>query len=133
MPQGQEKIDCQMPGGWEFFCANARGVPGGMVRAGIEQDIQTVKFFQSAENISLNSEKLRRKTILSQTIFARILTLNATFAPRSPLQPTPRAPRLACLSHYSCFCFIKPSKIRATRIALKLLRSGQKQNLQAFF
>ena len=79
---------------------------------------QTVKFFQCAENISLNFEKLRRKTILSQTIFAQILTLNATFAPRSPLQPTPRAPRLACLPHYSCFCFIKPSIQRSELLGL---------------
>ena len=46
-------------------------------------------------------------------------TLNTTFAPRSPLQPYSKSPHLACLSH-------------STRIILKLLRSGQKQNLQAF-
>ena len=76
--------------------------------------------------------------ILLQTIFARILTLSTsydtTFAPTSPLQPystspSPR-PSLALfllLLHQSIH-----TKIRATRIVLKLLRSVQKQNLQAF-
>ena len=40
MPQGQEKIGYQMPVGQEFFlCKMPRGVPGGMVREGIEQDV----------------------------------------------------------------------------------------------
>ena len=100
-------ISCSAPSGPLIICPS-----------GVETTDQTVKFFQCAENISLNSEKLRRKTILSQTIFARILTLNATFAPRSPLQPTPRAPRLACPSHYSSFCFIKPSIQRSELLGL---------------
>ena len=39
MPQDREKIDPPMPGGREFFGANARGCPGGMVRVGIEGDV----------------------------------------------------------------------------------------------
>ena len=40
MPGGREKVDCQMPGGREFFLCKCLGVSrGGMVRVGIEQDI----------------------------------------------------------------------------------------------
>ena len=36
-----------MPRGWKFFCANARGCPGGMVRVGVERDInQCINFLQ---------------------------------------------------------------------------------------
>ena len=40
MPGGREKIGCQMPGGREFFLCKCPGVSrGGMVRVGIERDI----------------------------------------------------------------------------------------------
>ena len=35
---GPGKIDCQMHGGQDFFCTNARGCPGGMVRVEIDRD-----------------------------------------------------------------------------------------------
>ena len=39
MPRGRERIDCQMPGGREYFLCECLGCPGGMVRVEIERDI----------------------------------------------------------------------------------------------
>ena len=61
---------------------------------------------------------MRRKTILSQTIFARILTLNATFAPRSPLHCSLLQEPLALPVALFLLCFIKPSIQRSELLGL---------------
>ena len=38
-PGAGKKLTVKCPGAGNFFCANARGRPGGMVRVGIERDI----------------------------------------------------------------------------------------------
>ena len=53
MPRGREKIDCQMPGAGIFFCANARGCPGGMVRVGIEREIIHARFSNINERTNI--------------------------------------------------------------------------------
>ena len=40
-PGAGQKLTVKFPGAGNFFCANARGYPGGMVRVGIERDISS--------------------------------------------------------------------------------------------
>ena len=58
MPGGREKIDCQMPGGREYFLCKCPGVSrGGMVRVGIERDINEIGLYYyraSLRGIALN-------------------------------------------------------------------------------
>ena len=45
MPRGRERIDCQCPGPGLFSVQMPGGVPGGMVRVGIERDIKRNRQF----------------------------------------------------------------------------------------
>ena len=67
-PGAGNKLTVKCPGAGNFFCANARGCPGGgMVRVGIERDISTTQTIKSKDkgqtqwlgnNSSNNSKKV---------------------------------------------------------------------------
>ena len=60
-PGAGKKLTVKCPGAGNFFCANARGCSGGMVRAGIEQDIRPISDLQReirVDYVGLNGAKL---------------------------------------------------------------------------